>query len=90
MAMIVNMGFVCEVLLDKKLDNCKEKEKMIITELKKMKKMVDWRRLADAALCTAILICGIIFILNLPIYAFFALEITAIVCALIFLFYTEL
>ena len=37
MAMAVNMGFPCVALLDKKLDNCKEKEKMIIAELKKNK-----------------------------------------------------
>lgn len=52
--------------------------------------MVDWKRLVDAVLYTAILICGIIFILSLPIDAFIALVITFFVCSLIFLFYKEL
>lgn len=64
---------------------------MIIAELKKkINKMVDWKRLVDAVLYTAILICGIIFILSLPIDAFIALVITFFVCSLIFLFYKEL
>lgn len=63
---------------------------MIIAKLKKMKKMVDWMLLVDAVLCTAILIYGIIFILNLPIYAFLALVITYVVCVIIFLFYKAL
>ena len=60
---------------------------MIIAELKKIKKMVNWGRLVDAVLCTAILICGIIFIINLPIYAFLALVILAVVCVFIILCY---
>lgn len=52
--------------------------------------MVDWERLVNAVLCTAILISGIIFIINLPIYAFLVLVITAFACALIFLFYKAL
>lgn len=49
--------------------------------------MVDWERLVKAVLCTAIIISGIIFIINLPIYAFLVLVITAFVCALVFAFY---
>ena len=45
--------------------------------------MVDWERLVNAVLCTAILISGIIFIINLPIYVFIAL----VVVILVFSFY---
>lgn len=61
-----------------------------MAELKRIKKMIDWGRLAKAVLCTAIVICGIIAIIISPIYVFLALVITALVCALIFLFYKAL
>ena len=43
--------------------------------------MIDWERLVNAVLYTAILISGIIFIINLPIYAFLVLVAVGIVLA---------
>ena len=71
-------------------NNPSDAGKMTIAELKKIKKMVDWGRLMKAILCTMVPICGVIFIINLPIYVLLALTIPTFVCLLIFLFYKAL
>ena len=52
----------------------------------KTKKMVDWKRLGLAVLCSATFIGGFIILIYLPIYVIFPLT----VVGLVFLFYKAL